>query len=49
MTASFGLGQMIGPTFAGYAYRIGDSFQIPTLAAAVALAAAAALTIRVRG
>ena len=49
MTASFGLGQMIGPTFAGYAYRIGDNFQIPSLAAAVALVVAAALTIRVRG
>ena len=41
MTASFGLGQMICPTFAGYAYRIGDSFQIPSLAAA-------ALTVRLR-
>ena len=48
MTASFGLGQMIGPTFAGYAYRIGDSFQIPSLAAAAALVAAAALTVRLR-
>ena len=48
MTASFGLGQMIGPTFAGYAYRIGDSFQIPSLAAMAALVAAAALTIRLR-
>ena len=48
MTASFGLGQMIGPTFAGYAYHIGDSFRIPSLAATVALVAAAALTIRLR-
>ena len=48
MTASFGVGQMIGPTFAGYAYRIGDSFQAPTLAAAAALLVAAALTVRLR-
>ena len=48
MTASFGLGQMVGPTFAGYAYRIGDSFQVPSLAAAVALLVAAALTFRIR-
>ena len=48
MTASFGLGQMIGPTFAGYAYRIGDSFQVPSLAAAAALFVAGALTLRLR-
>lgn len=48
MTASFGLGQMIGPTFAGYAYRVGDSFQVPSLTAAAALLAAAALTFRPR-
>ena len=48
MTASFGLGQVIGPTFAGYAYRIGDSFQVPTLTAAAALLVAAALTFRLR-
>ena len=48
MTASFGVGQMIGPTFAGYAYRIGDSFQVPTLAAAAALLIAGALTVRLR-
>ena len=48
MTASFGLGQMIGPTFAGYAYRIGDSFQVPSLTAAAALFVAAALTFRLR-
>ena len=48
MTASFGLGQMIGPTFAGYAYRIGDSFQAPSLTAAAALLLAAALTFRLR-
>ena len=47
-TASFGLGQMIGPTYAGYAYRIGDSFQVPSLTAAAALLLAAALTFRLR-
>ena len=47
-TASFGLGQMIGPTYAGYAYRIGDSFQVPSLTAAAALLVAAALTFRLR-
>ena len=48
MTASFGLGQIIGPAYAGYAYGIADSFRIPTLAAAVALLVAAALTARLR-
>ena len=48
MTASFGLGQMVGPTFAGYAYAIADSFRIPTLTAAAALLVAAALTFRLR-
>ncbi len=48
MTASFGVGQVIGPTFAGYAYRIGDSFLVPSLAAAAALFAAAVLTARLR-
>ena len=48
MTASFGVGQMIGPTFAGHAYRIGDSFQVPSIAAAAALLVAAALTARLR-
>ncbi len=40
MTAAFGLGQMIGPTFAGFAYDLGDSFLVPSLAAAVLFAAA---------
>lgn len=48
MTASFGVGQMVGPTYAGYAYAIGDSFQVPTLTAAAALLVAAALTFRLR-
>lgn len=45
MTAAFGLGQMIGPTFAGYTYDLGDSFLAPSLAAAAALAVAAVLVI----
>ena len=48
MTASFGLGQMIGPAYAGYAYGIADSFRIPTLTAAAALLVAAVLTARLR-
>lgn len=48
MTASFGLGQMIGPAYAGFAYGIADSFRIPTLTAAAALLAAAVLTARLR-
>ncbi len=47
MTAAFGLGQMIGPSFAGFAYRFGESFVVPSLAAASALIAAAALAWRV--
>jgi len=50
MTAAFGLGQMIGPTFAGMTYRFGDSFLLPSLVATVALLVAAGLvsTIRLR-
>ncbi len=43
MTAAFGLGQMIGPAFAGFAHGLGDSFLVPSLAAAAALLVAAAL------
>jgi predicted MFS family arabinose efflux permease len=43
MTASFGLGQMIGPSFAGFAYDLGDSFLVPSLTAALALVVAAGL------
>ena len=45
MTAAFGLGQMIGPTFAGFAYDFGDSFLTPSLAAAAALVIAASLVV----
>jgi predicted MFS family arabinose efflux permease len=43
MTAAFGLGQMLGPSFAGYAYDLTGSFRVPSLAAALALLIAAAL------
>ena len=45
MTASFGLGQMIGPGFAGYAHDLYGSFVMPSLVAAAALAAAALLVL----
>ena len=48
MTAAFGLGQMIGPSFAGFAYGIGDSFLLPTLVASGALLIASALTMEWR-
>jgi predicted MFS family arabinose efflux permease len=48
MTAAFGLGQMIGPSFAGYAYGFAGSFTLPTLVAAGALVAAFALTMEWR-
>ncbi len=48
MTAAFGLGQMIGPSFAGYAYRFGQSFLLPSLVAAVALVVSAALVQNLR-
>ena len=48
MTAAFGLGQMIGPSFAGYAYGFGDSFLLPSLAAAAALVVSAALACNLR-
>jgi predicted MFS family arabinose efflux permease len=46
MTAAFGLGQMIGPGFAGYAWQFGESFLFPSMTAAFALLVAAALTGR---
>ena len=48
MTAAFGLGQMIGPTFAGVAHDLGGGFTAPSLVAAAALAAAAGLVARPR-
>ena len=43
MTAVFGLGQMIGPGFAGFVHDMSGSFRLPTLAAAAALVIAAAV------
>ncbi len=45
MTAAFGLGQIVGPSFAGFAYGVGNSFQFPSLVAAAALAMAALLVL----
>ena len=45
MTAAFGVGQIIGPTFAGFAYGLGDSFLVPSLVAAAALMLAAGLVV----
>ena len=44
MTAAWGLGQMVGPTFAGVLYDSLGSYLVPSLLATAALAAAAALT-----
>ena len=44
LTASFGLGQMIGPAFAGYLSEITGSYAAPSYAAATLLVVAAALT-----
>ena len=46
MTAAFGLGQMIGPTFAGVVHDRGGDFTAPSLAAAAALVVAAGLVAR---
>ncbi|MES0810714.1 YbfB/YjiJ family MFS transporter [Roseibium sp. SCPC15] len=46
MTASFGLGQVIGPWFAGSLHAVTGSFEAPSLAAAAALLVAAALVVR---
>jgi predicted MFS family arabinose efflux permease len=43
MTAAFGLGQMLGPSFAGLTYDLTGSFRAPSLAAAGALVLAALL------
>jgi len=45
MTAAFGLGQIIGPAVAGFAYDATGSLVMPSLAAALALVVAAVLSI----
>lgn len=46
MTASFGIGQMVGPLFGGVAYDLLDSYAPPSQVAAAALVAAAILAFR---
>ena len=46
MTGAFGLGQIIGPAFAGVVSDRLGSFTVPSLAAVAALLAAAALAHR---
>lgn len=48
MTASFGLGQMVGPAFAGYTHGFSGSFLLPSLVASAALLAAAVLVFSTR-
>ena len=45
MTAAFGLGQIVGPPFAGMIYDATGTFLLPSLAAAAALLVAATLAI----
>ncbi len=44
MTASFGLGQILGPLFAGYVFDATGSLSVPLIGAAIALTIAAALS-----
>lgn len=45
VTASFSLGQILGPAFAGFVYDATGSLTVPSLAAAAALVVAATLSI----
>jgi len=45
MTAAFGLGQIVAPTFAGMVYDATGTFLLPSLAAAAALLVAATLAL----
>ena len=48
MTAAFGLGQAVGPVFAGALGDLTGSFTLPSMAAAAALVTAAVLVARIR-
>jgi predicted MFS family arabinose efflux permease len=45
MTSAFGVGQILGPSFAGFAFDRLHSFAMPSIVAATALAVAAALAL----
>ncbi len=46
MTVAFGIGQIVGPAFAGFAFEYLQSFMVPSLTAASALIVAAALVLQ---
>jgi predicted MFS family arabinose efflux permease len=48
MTAAFGIGQIVGPTFAGFAYDMTGSFVAASLTAATALVLGAALVTTIK-
>ncbi|MEH6547639.1 MAG: YbfB/YjiJ family MFS transporter [Sneathiella sp.] len=48
MSIAFGLGQMIGPTFAGFAHEIYGSFMVPSLVAVIGLIIAAFLVVFIK-
>ncbi|MGZ0246958.1 MAG: YbfB/YjiJ family MFS transporter, partial [Alphaproteobacteria bacterium] len=48
MTGIFGIGQMIGPAFAGYVAEITGTFTAPSLIAAGALVIGAGLALTIR-
>jgi cyanate permease len=45
MTGAFGLGQIVGPSFAGFVFDQLHSFTIPSFLAAAVLVAAAILVL----
>lgn len=47
MTATFSVGQIVGPAFAGYVYELTGSLTLPSLSAAAALVVAAVLALLV--